>query len=186
MTGLFLVLGGIGSIYAETQAEADARVAAFEESSRQDAEDALNESEASDAVNALDESSRQDAEDALNESYANDAANAAASASAPAAGSDLTKVDFKFNPNTIAPTTQSYNKGTGNIQPFLKKVADILLIVITTGAVLSIVIGGFYMTISGGDSEKANKGKIIITYNIIAICIAMLSYAIIQFVTWIL
>ncbi len=95
-------------------------------------------------------------------------------------------MDFKFDPNTIAPTKETYVKGTGNIQPFLIKVADILLIVITTGAVLAIVIGGFYMTISGGDSEKANKGKIIITYNIIAICIAMLSYGIIQFVTWIL
>lgn len=42
------------------------------------------------------------------------------------------------------------------------------------------------MAVSGGDSEKANKGKIIITYNIIAICIALLSYAIIQFVTWII
>lgn len=113
------------------------------------------------------------------------AAQAAANAT-PSAGSELTKDTFKFNPNSISPTTTQYNAGTGNIKTFLNKVANILLIVVSTGAVLSIVIGGFYMAISGGDSEKANKGKIIITYNIIAICIALLSYGIIQFVTWII
>lgn len=113
-------------------------------------------------------------------------ANDAASAAEGSAGSELTKNTFKFNPNSISPTTTEYSAGTGNIKTFLNKVANILLIVVSTGAVLSIVIGGFYMAVSGGDSEKANKGKIIITYNIIAICIALLSYAIIQFVTWII
>lgn len=93
---------------------------------------------------------------------------------------------FKFNPKDISPSTETYDQGSGNIQPFLEKVAKVLLIVVSTGAVLSIVIGGFYMATSGGDTEKANKGKIIITYNIIAICIAMLSYGIIQFVIWII
>lgn len=111
---------------------------------------------------------------------------AQAAANATPAGSELTKNTFKFNPNSISPTTTEYSAGTGNIKTFLNKVANILLIVVSTGAVLSIVIGGFYMAVSGGDSEKANKGKIIITYNIIAICIALLSYAIIQFVTWII
>jgi hypothetical protein len=97
---------------------------------------------------------------------------------------------FKFDPNSISPSSKSqtdpYAAGTGNIKPFLQRVARILLIIVSTGAVLSIVIGGFYMATSGGDSEKANKGKIIITYNIIAIFVALLAYGIIQFVTWII
>lgn len=91
-----------------------------------------------------------------------------------------------FNPNDIAPTTETYSGGTANIPTFLRKVTTVLLIVVSTLAVLSIVIGGFYMATSGGDSEKANKGKIIITYNIIAIFVALFSYGIIQFVIWII
>lgn len=93
---------------------------------------------------------------------------------------------FRFDPSSISPSTKTYADGSGNITPFLKNVARILLIIVSTGAVLSIVIGGFYMATSGGDSEKANKGKIIITYNIIAICVALFAYGIIQFVTWII
>lgn len=93
---------------------------------------------------------------------------------------------FTLELSGITPTNREYTKGSDNIPEFLKRVTRILLIVISTLAVLSIVIGGFYMVTSGGDSEKANKGKIIITYNIIAIFVALLSYGIIQFVIWII
>lgn len=102
--------------------------------------------------------------------------------------SSLMGTSFKFDPNTISPTNnpKGYHNGSENIQPFLERIAQILLIVVSTGAVLSIVIGGFYMATSGGDTEKANKGKIIISYNIIAIVVALLSYSIIQFVIWLI
>lgn len=114
------------------------------------------------------------------------AGTAATPAQADPGKSTLMGTGFKFNPNDIAPTTKKYESNTTtNVNTFLETVSKILLILVSTGAVLSIVIGGFYMATSGGDTEKANKGKIIITYNIIAICIAMFSYAIIQFVIWI-
>ena len=51
---------------------------------------------------------------------------------------------------------------------------------------LFIIVGGFFMATSAGDTEKANRGKTIITYNIIAVAIAMLSYGIMQFVIWLI
>ena len=91
-----------------------------------------------------------------------------------------------FDPNKLAPTTKKYRSGTANIPILLDTVAKVLLIVVSTGAVLFIVVGGLLMATSGGDSERANKGKIIITYNIIAIIIAMLSFGIVQFVIWVI
>ncbi len=104
----------------------------------------------------------------------------------PPGKSPLMSTGFTLDLSGITPTNREYTKGSDNIPEFLKRVTRILLIVISTLAVLSIVIGGFYMVTSGGDSEKANKGKIIITYNIIAIFVALLSYGIIQFVIWII
>ena len=96
------------------------------------------------------------------------------------------KKSFMFDPNNLAPTTKKYRSGTANIPILLDTIAKVLLIVVSTGAVLFIVVGGFLMATSGGDSERANKGKIIITYNIIAIIIAMLSYGVVQFVIWVI
>jgi hypothetical protein len=59
-------------------------------------------------------------------------------------------------------------------------------VVVSTGAVLFTIVGGFFMATSAGDAEKANRGKTIITYNIIAVAIAMLSYGIMQFVIWLI
>jgi hypothetical protein len=42
------------------------------------------------------------------------------------------------------------------------------------------------MVTSAGDTEKANRGKIIITYNLIALALAMLSYGIMRLVVWII
>gem|GEM_PF-5901848 len=42
------------------------------------------------------------------------------------------------------------------------------------------------MITSGGDSSKISSAKNIITYNIIAVVIALLSYSIIQLIVWLL
>ncbi len=72
------------------------------------------------------------------------------------------------------------------MKDFLYRIAQFLLVAVSTGAVLFIAIGGLLMATSGGDSERANKGKIIVTYNLMALGIAMLSYGIVQFVIWII
>lgn len=55
----------------------------------------------------------------------------------------------------------------------------------STMTVLFVIVGGFLMAISGGDTDRSTKGRTIITYNIQALIISMLAYGIIQFVIWI-
>jgi Type IV secretion system pilin len=105
--------------------------------------------------------------------------------------SKLTSPWFTFDTSTINPSSNP-NKfsrtgsSTQNVKNLLKTIAETLLVVVATGAVLFIVIGGFFMVTSAGDTEKANRGKIIITYNLIALALAMLSYGIMRLVVWII
>lgn len=41
------------------------------------------------------------------------------------------------------------------------------------------------MAISAGDSDRATKGRTIVTYNIQALVVAMFAYGIVQFVLWV-
>ena len=70
-----------------------------------------------------------------------------------------------------------------NLTNFLGNMGKTLLIAISTLAVLSITIGGL-MIATTGPSDRAAKGKTIISVNIIAIIIALSSYSIIQLARW--
>jgi hypothetical protein len=47
------------------------------------------------------------------------------------------------------------------------------------------VVGAIKIMLAGGDSSKINNGKAIITYNIIAVVLALMSWSIIQLIIWI-
>lgn len=107
----------------------------------------------------------------------------------------LANTQFKFDPNTLSPRDPSKggyyggdDEGTsdGNTVQLLRKIARLLLVIVSTGAVLFITYGGFLMAISGGDTDRSTKGRTIVTYNVQALIVAMLAYGIIQFVIWII
>ena len=115
------------------------------------------------------------------------------SSSGPNSSVDLKSTNFTFDPNTLSPTSQgSYSNGKdegtprGNTIALLHKISQFLLVIVSTGAVLFIVVGGFVIMISAGDNDRATKGKNIVSYNIQALIIALLAYGVIQFVIWIL
>lgn len=64
----------------------------------------------------------------------------------------------------------------------LEGVSRLLLFMIPVIAIVSTLIAGYYYIFSAGDSEKANKAKTIIKWNIIAIVIALMSWSIIQLI----
>ena len=78
----------------------------------------------------------------------------------------------------------------GNDQPVdlfgqggtFSKITSIMLFVIGAIAVIMIVIGGLRYVLSGGDSSQITAAKNTILYAIIGIIVAILAYAIIQFV----
>ena len=62
------------------------------------------------------------------------------------------------------------------------KITSIMLFVIGAIAVIMIVIGGLRYVLSGGDSSQITAAKNTILYAIIGIIVAILAYAIINFV----
>lgn len=93
---------------------------------------------------------------------------------------------FTLDANSFSPATNKYRSGTAmNFTSLLANIGKYLLIATTTLAVLGITIGGI-MIATTGPSDRHAKGKTIISLNIMAIVLALLSYSIIQFVRWLL
>ena len=67
-------------------------------------------------------------------------------------------------------------------QGVFSTVTDVLLFVIGAISVIMIIIGGIRYVISGGDSAKVTAAKNTILYAIVGIIVALLAYAIINFV----
>jgi hypothetical protein len=70
----------------------------------------------------------------------------------------------------------------GGLGPQLIIVVNILLYILGAIAVIMIVIGGIRYTTSNGDSSNTKAAKDTILYAVVGLVIAMLSYAIVNFV----
>jgi multisubunit Na+/H+ antiporter MnhB subunit len=75
--------------------------------------------------------------------------------------------------------------GTGGgteIGPIIKLIINALLFILGAVAVIMIVIGGIRYTISQGDSGAVTSAKNTILYSVIGLVVALLAYAIVNFV----
>lgn len=75
--------------------------------------------------------------------------------------------------------TGSTNTSVGDI---IRSIVNILLFIIGAVAVIMIVIGGFKYVVSNGDSGQVKSAKDTIFYAIIGLVIAILAYAIVNWV----
>lgn len=64
----------------------------------------------------------------------------------------------------------------------VKQVVNILLFIIGTISVIMIILGGIRYTISNGDSSQVTSAKNTIMYAVIGLVVALLAYAIVNFV----
>jgi hypothetical protein len=97
------------------------------------------------------------------------------------AANDITCLGFKINLVSIDPVG-SGNPVTGwtaAATGLLDKIAGLLLFLVPIIAGVSMIIAGYYYILSSGDSEKAQIAKTIIKWNLVAIFVALFSYAII-------
>jgi len=69
--------------------------------------------------------------------------------------------------------------GSGSL---FKIVTDVLLFLIGAVSVIMLIIGGFRYVVSNGDSSQVTNAKNTILYSVIGIIVALLAYAIINFV----
>lgn len=79
----------------------------------------------------------------------------------------------------------------GNDQPadlvgqtgMFKKITDVMLFIIGAVSVIMLIIGGLRYVVSGGDQNAVTGAKNTILYAVIGIIVALLAYAVINFVT---
>lgn len=70
----------------------------------------------------------------------------------------------------------------GTLDGFIKDIINVLLFVIGAVAVIMIVIGGLRYVMSNGDSSAITGAKNTILYAVIGLVVALLAYAIVNFV----
>lgn len=70
----------------------------------------------------------------------------------------------------------------GNLNIIIGNVINILLFIIGVVSVIMIIIGGINYTLSQGDSGKVKSAKDTILYAVIGLVVALLAYAIVNFV----
>lgn len=68
-------------------------------------------------------------------------------------------------------------------QGMFKKITDVMLFIIGAVSVIMLIIGGLRYVISGGDQNAVSGAKNTILYAVIGIIVALLAYAVINFVT---
>ncbi|MBP7760285.1 hypothetical protein KA093_00650 [Candidatus Saccharibacteria bacterium] len=74
------------------------------------------------------------------------------------------------------------NGSTNDVAGFVKSIINLLLYILGAIAVLMIVIGGIRYTTSGGDQSGVKGAKDTILYAVIGLVVAMMAYAIVNFV----
>lgn len=76
----------------------------------------------------------------------------------------------------------SVNDESGDLPNMLGVIINTLLILIGMVSVVMIVIGGFRYTLSRGEASEIKTAKDIILYAIIGLIVAVMAYAIVNFV----
>lgn len=68
------------------------------------------------------------------------------------------------------------------LTPQIQNIVNILLFIIGAIAVIMIVVGGLRYVLSDGDSARIKSAKDTILYSVIGVIVALLAYAIVNFV----
>ncbi len=71
----------------------------------------------------------------------------------------------------------------GGENSVIRTVSNVLLFILGAVAVIMIIIGGIRYVISNGDSSQITSAKNTILYSVIGLIVALLAYAIVNFIT---
>ena len=72
--------------------------------------------------------------------------------------------------------------GTQDLQDKIKTVVNVLLFLLGAVAVIMIIIGGIGQATSNGDAQAVKSAKDVVLYAVIGLVVAILAYAIVNFV----
>jgi magnesium-transporting ATPase (P-type) len=79
-------------------------------------------------------------------------------------------------------SVQPANAATGSLQTNIKNIINVMLILIGIVAVIMLIVGGFRYVLSNGNEKAVSGAKDTILYAVIGIVVALLSFAIVNFV----
>lgn len=68
------------------------------------------------------------------------------------------------------------------VSSVIHTVSNILIFAVGIAAVIMIIVGGLRYTLSGGDQSKVTSAKNTIIYAVVGVALAIMAYAIVQFV----
>lgn len=71
---------------------------------------------------------------------------------------------------------------TDNLSTYIKTIVDVLLFVLGTVSVITIIVSGIRYTTSHGDAKAVQSAKDTLLYAVIGLIVAIMSYAIVNFV----
>lgn len=83
---------------------------------------------------------------------------------------------------TFNPSTGECASGGQSLQQFITNIINILLFIVGVAAVIVIIIGGLRYILSSGDQASITSAKNTILYAVIGLIVALLAYAIVNFV----
>ncbi|HRJ06799.1 MAG TPA: hypothetical protein PK096_01415 [Candidatus Saccharibacteria bacterium] len=66
--------------------------------------------------------------------------------------------------------------------PLVRSIINILLFVVGVISVIMIIVGGIRYTISNGDASQIKSAKDTVLYSVVGLVVAMLAYAIVNYV----
>lgn len=72
--------------------------------------------------------------------------------------------------------------GDGGNGGIFRTITNVMLFIIGAISVIMLIIGGIRYVVSGGDSTKVQEAKNTILYSIVGVVVAILAYAVVQFV----
>jgi hypothetical protein len=107
----------------------------------------------------------------------------------PLASTNLAYAGTPAGPNTVNTACEGVQAAGGaascddtQLGKFLKDIVNILLFIIGTISVIMIIVGGLRYVLSGGDQNSVKAGKDTILYAVIGLVVAIMAYAIVNFV----
>jgi hypothetical protein len=110
------------------------------------------------------------------------AASTLAAAPVMAAGGPCPAGSAKAGNNYVNSIAECNIKEDNSLMPTINTIINVVLGVLGIVAVVIIVLGGVQYTTSAGDPGKVKKAKDTILYGIIGLIIALLAFAIVNFV----
>lgn len=92
--------------------------------------------------------------------------------------SDATDQACKLDPTSAL----CKDKDKNNVPKFIKTLVNVLLFVLGAVSVIVIIFAGIFYTTSIGDSALVTKAKNTLLYAVVGLIVALMSYAIVNFV----